>query len=165
MSLLVVNDVLSVRRISSTYNTDRFNSFAKEAEDVHLRGLLGHALYLDLITNPTKPDYVKLLNGEIYKFNGQNIKFYGLRVYLAYAWLFINATEGDEFQTNSGTMNFNDSANFKKSPDKVTLRKYQDTMIAYKNNAIDYLNTKSGTFPLWLGNNKTLQGSFVFKRV
>lgn len=162
MILLTKEKVIEVRAISTTFNQTRFDSFAKEAQDVHLRQFLGDALYYDLITNPTSASNVLLLNGEAYDLNGDTVQFFGLYTYLAYAWLFINAVEGDDFQSNIGTVNFNQQNQFTERPKgkSHTLKKYQDSIIIYRNNAIDYLNEKSDIYPLWRGNDKKKRGSY-----
>ena len=165
MTLLTQERLSQTRKISKTFNSDRFNSFEKEARDVHLRLLLGDALYSDLISNSTDEKYVTLLNGEDYvNSQGDTVIFYGLLEYLSYAWLYINAVEGDDFQSNIGTVNFNQQNQFTQRPGgkSYTLKKYQDSMIIYKNNSIDYLNVKNNTYQLWEGNNKDSRGKFQF---
>lgn len=161
--LLKQADILAIRRISSTINADRFNSFAKEAEEVHLRMLLGDALYLDLISNIEDAKYVTLLAGENYKKpDGFWVKYFGLKIYLAYAWLFINTIEGDEFQANIGSINFNQqNAPLVKGKSNASA-KYQDSMIIYKNNIIDYLNENAETYPLWQSTNREPRGKYTF---
>ena len=165
MTLLTQERLRQTRRISTTFNQDRFDSFEKEARNVHLRGVLGDALYTDLINNSTEEKYQKLLAGEDYtNQSGDTVIFYGALEYLAYAWLFINAVEGDDFQSNIGTVNFNQQNQFTQRPGgkSFTLKKYQDSMIIYKNNIIDYLNVNKNTYPQWEGNNKDQRGKFQF---
>lgn len=164
MALFSKTDVEAIRKISSSFNQERFDTFAKEAEDVHLRMMLGDALYADLQANPTDAKYITLLDGEDYLNDGKTIKYFGLKTFLAYAWLYINAVEGDDFQSNIGTVNFNQQNQFTQRPagKSYTLKKYQDTMVIYRNNAIDYLNEKASTYPLWEGNDKQKRGRFQF---
>jgi hypothetical protein len=165
-NLLTVAEVQKVRRISTTWATggqlERFNAFALEAQDVHLRQFLGDALYLDLITNPTEAANAKLLTGETYEnAAGEDVKYFGLYTFLSYAWLFINAVEGDDFQANIGTVNFeNAGRTIQPKAKSYTLKKYQDSMTIYRNNAIDYLNEKASDFPLWKGNKKLKRGKY-----
>lgn len=159
MILLTQEEVRKVRRVSTTFDQERFEAFAREAQDTHLRMFLGDSLYLDLLNNSSSASYTTLLNGEDYTKDGETVRFFGLYTFLSYAWLFINAVEGNEFQSNSGTVNFTDTANFK-IPKSNSGKKYQDSMIIYRNNAIDYLNEKQSIYPLWKGNNKEKRGSF-----
>ncbi|GAG29152.1 unnamed protein product [marine sediment metagenome] len=158
MPLFQLSDVQAVRDVSQIYDTARFNTFAQSAQDEQLRVWLGDALYLDLVTSPSDAKYVTLLDGETYTKNGKVIKFYGLKKYLSFVWLSINAIEGDDFQAEIGTINFNQpNTSFPKSK-SVTSKKYIADSIVYKNNAIDYLNEKKSTYTLWEGgasDNKT----------
>ena len=153
MALITIADVQTVRRIDKTFNSERFDTFAQSAQDEFLRVWLGEALYLDLITNPTSAENAKLLDGENYVKNGDTIKFFGLKKYLAFIWLAIFADEGDEFQANIGTVNFNPSNPTHHMPKtkKVTGENYRSKAILYKNNAIDYLNENFANYPLWDG--------------
>ena len=161
MPLLTIDKLIDIRRISTTFNQDRFDSFAKEADDVHLRLLLGDSLYLDLINNTTDAKYITLLNGEDYVKSGETVRYFGLYPFLSYAWLFINSVEGSEFQSNIGTVQFNQqNQNTNRPPNKSSGKKYQDSMIIYRNNIIDYLNCNKNTYTLWKGNDKENRGKF-----
>lgn len=167
MTLLTQERLRQTRAISRTFEQARFECFEKEARDVHLSGVLGNALYTDLISNSTDAKYITLLEGENFIKDGKTIIFHGVLEYLSYAWLFINAIEGDDFQSNIGTVNFNQQNQFTQRPGgkSHTLKKYQDTMIIYKNNIIDYLNEKSNTYPLWEGNSKDDRSKFIFASI
>ena len=162
MPLITKADVQGVRKISTTFDQNRFDTFAQAAQDHNLRIWLGDALYNDLEQNHTDAKYVTLLDGEQYEKDGKTIKFYGLKKYLSYAWLFINAVEGDDFQSNIGTVNFNQEHTSHPKTKSATRNLYQDTMIIYKNNAIDYLNEKSAIYTLWDGYGKDKRGKFDF---
>lgn len=159
--LFTIDDVKAVRRISTTFESERFAAFGQEAEEVHLRLFLGDALFLDLKNNPTDAKYATLLDGEDYQLNGELVKFFGLKKFLAYAWLFINAVEGDDFQSNVGTIGFNQERLVYPKSKSHTLKKYQDSMNIYRNNAVDYLNENSATYSLWMGNDKRKRGSAI----
>ena len=166
MPWILQSDVKAIRRISDTFNADRFNSFAQAAQDENLRVWLGDSLYLDMDTNLTDAKYQTLLNGESYLKDGKTIKFFGLKQYLCYSWLFINTVEGDDFQANVGTVNFGQTASMQFPKSKsATMAKYSDSMSIYKNNAIDYLNEKSSTYPLWESTEKSKGSSFRFIRI
>jgi hypothetical protein len=164
MTLLTLERIRQTRGISRTFESTRFDSFEKEARKTHLKQVIGASLYTDLINNPTDAKYVTLLNGEDYVKDKKTIEFSGVLEYLAYAWLFINATEGDDFQSNIGTVNFNQQNQFTQRPGSKsrTFSKYQDAMIIYKNEIIDYLREKKSIYPLWEGNDKDKRGKYIF---
>ena len=167
MTLITLNDVRSVRKISKSFDSERFEAFAISAQDENLRMWLGDALYLDLIDNSETLKYQTLLNGENYLKDGEMIKFFGIKKYLAYIWLSIFAIEGDEFQADIGTVNFNQTQpthNMPKSK-KVTADKYQSSAIIYKNNTIDYLDVKKATYPLWEGGRKDSRSKMKFMSI
>jgi len=141
-----ISDVSKIRKISTSFDPIRFDAFAMVAQDENLRLWLGDELHNDFITNIAEAKHQTLLNGEVY--NGK--KFYGLKQYLCYAWLFINAIEGDDFQSNVGTVNFGQQPNYQHPKGKsLTIDKYSDSMNIYKENAIAYLNEKAAIYPLW----------------
>lgn len=167
MALITLSDVRAVRKISQSFDPERFETFAQSAQDENLRVWLGDALYYDLVENYTDEKYQTLLNGENYVKDGDTIKFFGLKKYLAYVWLSIFAIEGDEFQADIGTVNFNPNqpTHYMPKNKKVTGQKYQSSAIIYKNNCIDYLDVKKTTYPLWDGGLKDFRSKFKFRSI
>lgn len=167
MTLLTISDVRAVRKISMSFDTDRFETFAQSAQDENLRIWLGDGLYYDLIENYTDEKYQTLLNGTNFLKDGDTVKFFGLKKYLAYVWLSIFAIEGDEFQSDIGTVNFNPTqpTHYMPKNKKVTADKYQSSAIIYKNNCIDFLDVNKSTYPLWEGGRKDFRSKMKFRAI
>lgn len=146
------SDVTVIRRIATSFDEDTFNTFALEAQRNYLPTLLGPSLYNDLLTNPTAANNVRLLDGDTYTNpQGYEVQYEGLKVYLAYLWLYTFAREGNFKYSEVGPSQYQDD-----NSQRAGNRSDQDTKKQLGKNAnlqgrgtIDFLMTFRADFPLY----------------
>ncbi len=80
--LITRSDVALYKQISSTVYDDVFDSIVIEAQIQDLAPLLGERLFNDLTNEPD--NYVGLMNGGTYDYNGITYSNYGIKAVLAY---------------------------------------------------------------------------------
>jgi hypothetical protein len=167
--LITIAEVQAYRRISATFNQDRFNSFVMEAQRTNLRGLLGDSLYYAFMADSRASGiYAELLNGKSYVVNAETIQYYGLKPALIYWWLAIATREGDLFQTNVGAVQFvnNPQQSFDTAKEKERIAtNYMQTAQGYANDIIKFLNANSSSYPLWKRLGETNKTNFLTFRV
>lgn len=158
--LLKQSDVEEYRNISNNFNEDKFNSFAKEVQQIQLRELLEDALYKALINDldangdPQTQKYIDLVNGVEYEYNEDTIDYFGLKPFMSYHWLALNLREGDYFAVDYGNVAFQDNEqdNMTKLEQKKIDRinsSYYKNITSYRNNIVQFLNEKDDVYPEW----------------
>ena len=168
-------DVEVYRNISANFNQAKFDAYAVDIQRVPLRELLNDVLYNALINDltvggiPNTERFTKLVDGEEYEYNGDNIEYFGLKPFLSYHWLGLNIREGDYFQADYGNIQFSDNPqdNMTKISQKTIDRinsAYMKYVTSYRNNIAQYLNENSSTYPEWKGKteNKSKTGFNMF---
>lgn len=162
-NLITISDVRNYRQVDEKFNAVRFGAFVTEVQRKNLRNLLGDALYLDFMNDArTSGKYADLLNGKEYTYDGQTIKYYGIKPALVYWWLALATREGDLFLSAVGAFNYsnNPQQNFESAKEKNSVaQSYQETAQGYANDIIKFLDTYSTTYPLWLSNSAEVNKS------
>lgn len=137
--ILQPNEVRSLGRPIGKVADDKLNAFITEAEQLHIKPILGDVLFLDVLTEIKEGGNDKirmLLDGGVYKDgNDRTRSFMGLRVSISYFVYAQNLMSGDIESTRFGSVMKND--------DYSTRISSKERSDAY-NNAIDvakaYLN-------------------------
>ena len=172
--ILKVSDVNEYRTISAQFNSEKFNNFAFDVQQMYLRELLGDALYYQLYVDldasgvPQNEPYITLVNGEEYQIGSDIVIYFGLKTFLSYHWLKKSVLHGDQNFADYGNISFQsnsqDQMQKTSSAEKSLLFKDYDTsIISYRNNISQYLNEKSTDFPKWIGGRSDLNKSgFTF---
>ncbi len=172
--ILTSSDVDFYRKISAQYNSDKFNAFAFDCQQVYLRELLGDALYYELYNDldvygvPQNSPYTELVDGETFSDGTDTIIYFGLKPFLAYHWLKKALIHGDQFFADYGNISFSDNPqdHMQKqnaSEKRLIISDFDTAIISYRNNIVEYLNEKSNTFDKWEGKREDLnKGSFTF---
>lgn len=95
--ILQPNEVRTLGRPIGKVADEKLNAFITEAEQLHVKPILGDELFLRLLEEPEPSDDIKtLLYGGIYKDkNGVTHSFTGLRVALSYFVYAQNLMSGD----------------------------------------------------------------------
>lgn len=146
-------DVTVIRKISKSFDTSTFDTFALEVQRNYLPKLVGPSLYNDLLVDPGSANNLRLLDGEVYT-NNQNEKilYEGLKTYLAYLWLYTFAREGNLKFSEVGPSQYQDD-----DSKRAGNRSDQDTKKQMGKNAnflgretIDFLVDNKDDFPLFI---------------
>ncbi len=165
--LIALSDIREYRDVDVNYDPVRFTGFLNEVQNVDLRELLGDALWLDFFENLTDANYLLLLNGENYIYNGDTVHYPGLKPYLVWTWLNILPLEGNVHHTQSGDVSY--LRDVTSPPSKAALNQakenYKKNMLVEQNKIVQYLNTKSSEYPLWVGKRQTDQTGLNFSFV
>jgi hypothetical protein len=70
--------VAATLQVAIGYDATEFDAFIREAQDFDLKPMLPEKFYFDMLKNATNPNYVKLLSGGDYEFEGITITFRGI---------------------------------------------------------------------------------------
>lgn len=165
-ALISISNIREYRSVSLQIETTRFNDFVMDVQRSDLRQLLGDSLYYDFMNDDrTSGKYKDLLDGKTYEYNGETIKFYGVKPFLCYLWLALFTREGDNFQSNSGNIQFvnNQVQNLQylqAREKKEREQSYRESATIYENDIIKFLNTYSSTYTLWKGDTEKKLTSF-----
>lgn len=167
--LITQADVREYRQIDANFDQNRFNSFCNDVQRKSLRGLLGDALYYDLMSDSrVAGKYKDLLDGKDYQYAGNTIHFYGIKPILCYWWLAIAAREGDLFLSSIGAIQFvnNPQQNFESSKSKERISsEYSATAQMFTNDLIQFLGQHNSIYPLWQGGQETRKNNFTSFRI
>lgn len=152
MALLTLSDIQAYRAISGNINaSERLLPYVDEAQQVDLEPFLGEAFYYDLISHTTQQKYVDLMNGKVYTYGNNSVKFAGLKPLLAY-WSYARFIEGQ--QLNATSFGFVTKKTEYSEPvtqktiDKVAANARQ-VAAKYQSGAIMYLDSNTNLYPLW----------------
>jgi hypothetical protein len=109
-------------------------------------------------------NYVSLLNGSLYTNSEGQLRFNGLRPFIAWKLLAIFLTDGNVKHSDVGNIsivspNFERPSNAALNAAKST---YLQNSVREENNIIDYLNYNSVLFPLWNSKQKENIENFNF---
>ncbi len=152
IKLITREDVIPIRKIGKSFDLPTFDTFVLEVQRNYLPRILGASLYVDLIENPTATNNLRLLDGEIYTDNrGEKVIYEGLKVYLAYLWVYAFAREGNVKYSEVGQSQYQDD-----NSERAGNRSDQDTKIQLGKNAnfqgretIKFLTDNRNDFPLF----------------
>lgn len=168
--ILKTSDVNEYRTISEQYDSDKFNNYAFDIQQVYLRELLGAALYYQLYNDlnasgvPQNAPWITLVDGESYTEGDDIIDYFGLKPFLAYHWLKKAVIHGDQLFADYGNISFvnNEQDHMQKassSEKKMLVADYDTAIISYRNDIVRYLNEKSVDFKKWEGRRENLNKS------
>lgn len=147
--LVTIANVQTVRALASSYDQDKFNSYLREVQREYVRLLIGNELYIDLLANTTAENYAELLDGVAYESDGNQISFYGLRMYIIYMWLYLYSKEGGIVYSETGKSEF-DFSEVKKPSSGLTqdvISQFQFKAKIYADQVIKYLEDNATKFP------------------
>jgi len=83
MQLLITrSDIAKYKQISKTSHDEKLNEQILDAQILDLQPLLGERLYNKIVNAPA--DYLELLNGGTYEYDGLSYTNYGLKMVLSY---------------------------------------------------------------------------------
>lgn len=150
-ALFTITDVRGYREVDANFSTVRFASYLKEVQEVHLKNLLGQALWYDLFIHITDTKYTELLGGKVYTYNLESIYYPGLKPWLVWNWLLKNIHEGNINHTNRGTLQFNPETAIQSEKYQIqqTIGAYQLNIKTEENNIKRFLNENYTNYPLW----------------
>lgn len=147
-------DISGYRQISDTAYDKVLNQHINDAQFVDIQRLLGSDFYNDMIRNSTNANYVALLDGGDYAYQGITYSNYGLKAVLVHYFYARYVMFGDKTDTPFGfveklTPNSQgvDIAN-KKSLSKDS----KDIAFNYWENVKDFLDRNADDYPLWKNN-------------
>jgi hypothetical protein len=157
------SDIL-IYRPTADLDDDRIKPYILEAQRLDLRPVLNDALYYDFVNefddsgDDMYANYLLLLNGTTYVYQGNTIQFDGVKPMLAYYALarFVTAN-----QTNITRFGLTVKTTQQSTPAdgmaiKTLVNELRSAAIGYQTQVIQYLTEKSSTFTLYpLGGDST----------
>lgn len=156
--LISKEDVNDIRAFSDTFDKPKFDAWVKDIQRTQLSQILGKALWTDMFNNLGDAKYIKLIDGEQYT-NNQNelIDFFGLKPFLSYHFLALFMSEGSLNFSNTGAKTFDEEQSSFAMVEGIRNR-YKEQAVQFGNYVITYLEDNSTTYPLWKSkarNNRT----------
>lgn len=162
--LITLDDVRNYRDVDKSYSTVRFSGFLKEVQEGDLRNLLGDSMWYEAFNTDFAAPYNVLLTGEPYTYNNETVFFDGIKPFLVWAWLSKLPLEGNVHHTQSGDVSY--MREVTSQPNKAALSQakenYKKNILIERNKIIQYLDTKSDNFPLWVPKNKQNESNYQF---
>lgn len=139
--------------IAHKVDFERFVSSILKAQRGEIRSFLGRGLYRDLHVNQSDANYVSLLDGGTFTWQGQTVDFFGLKpaiVFYAYAH-FMN--DNDLRVTRTGNKILQSDVSEQATPEMMEAE-YQKALNDASKYLIEtamYLDSNASTYPLWKG--------------
>lgn len=86
MPILLINKakVAEKLQVAIGYSDTEFNAFINEAQEFDFKPLVQEDFYFDLLAKKEQPEYVKLIDGRTYIYNGRAYNFQGIATVLSY---------------------------------------------------------------------------------
>ena len=130
---------------------NEYEKFIEQAQDFDLKELVCEEFFYDLLKNKAEPNYVKLIDGGEYEYNGNNYSFKGLAGVLSF---FSYA----RFQLESPAVSTSFGMQFKTTPNStpVPLEERRNTYYQKKSQAnklmedvVKFIERNITDYPLW----------------
>ena len=150
--------------LPSHIDFERFTVSILKAQRGEIRSFLGRGLYRDLHVNQTDANYISLLTGGTYSYQGATVDFFGIKpaiVLYAYAH-FINDNDLRVTRTGNKVLQSDVSENATPAMMEAEYQKALNDASQYLRETADYLTDKASTYPLWQGRqNRATMGTVV----
>lgn len=149
--LIDKTDILKFREISKSVRDAKINPYIDDAQNLDLRPMLGRKLYFDLVENRTDPKYIKLMEGGVYQFKGEDYYFAGLERVLSiltYARYILFGSGSDTpfgYVNKSGT----DSTPVPVSTKRDIYTEDRRAASEYFQDVANFLDRNPEDYPLW----------------
>jgi len=156
MPTLLINraDIAEYVQISDTVYDNILNKFIQQAQFADIQRLLGADFYNDLIRNSTEANYVTLLDGGDYVYNGVTYTNEGLKVVIIHYFEARYKISGSNVDTPFGLVIKTDpnSTNVDLPSRKTESKEAKNMAFNYWENVKLFLDRNSDDYPLWKTN-------------
>ncbi|MFD2961621.1 MULTISPECIES: DUF6712 family protein [Olivibacter] len=168
--LITLSDFTGLVDVSSNINAERrVNTHIKNAQKFDLGLMLGEALLYEFIkyiksyndeiasnpahtATPTEQKYLDLLNGKIYKLNGNDVAFEGVKpalVYYSHARILVN--QNIHTTATNIAKKLNQYSETAEEKEIIRLKTDAESVAwGYMNDVKTFLNANKSLYPLWL---------------
>lgn len=167
VKLITRDDIAIYRQISDTVYNDVLNQHITDAQFSDLQPLMGMEFYNDLIRNYTDANYVTLLDGGTYEYNGityTNVGVKAVLVHYAYGRYVMFGSQIDTPFSFVEKTN-QDSQRVSTEAKKVTAKMNQQVAYSYWENVQLFLERNSSDYPLYESNCINKNRSFRISRI
>lgn len=154
MPLITLAQIRAVKPLSQNPNSSverRYNSLIEDSEYRDVRTLLGTKLYQDLVQNSGDANYVTLLTGGSYNFDGFDYDNPGLnRVLIEFAYAKI-LFQGSEANTpyGLGVKQYDDTVSTERGRAKELMKEQQNVAQEYWIEVRNFLNRNTSDYEFW----------------
>jgi len=150
-ALITLTDILVYRQIDRQINATNLAGHILSVQRNQLRELLGDNFYYAVLNDVLS--FTTLISGENYTFEGNPAYYFGLKPFIVFHVLSSLLSDNNLKISDAGNINLLDSSFSKASAGEIreARQEYQSQAMNYRNNIIDYLDTKNSTYPLWTG--------------
>ena len=170
MDLLINRDDIGKYRPLAELPHGRIDNFVKESQEIDLAEALGDALYYDFISNycdsshSNYDNYQLLLKGTTYEYNGETIKYHGLKPMLSYFTLSRFILSQQVNYTRFGIVQKTDpnSQPIDSTQIKILSTEMKSIAIKYQTDLVKFLNEKENEYPLYKGDRPRQNTGFKF---
>tara|TARA_R110000822_G_scaffold10646_6_gene40160 strand:+ start:1839 stop:2372 length:534 start_codon:yes stop_codon:yes gene_type:complete len=141
--------------------------FILKAQRSDLKPFLGDALYYDFIENLIDANYVDLLDGVVYSYQGNDIYFNGIKPMLA-AYSYARTLKNIDINVGRGAVVSKSSEQSDKHENTLIYRRKTEAeseALRLQGELEQFLSTKRSDYPLWKDNNKVKKTSFRILKV
>ncbi len=125
--------------------------FILKAQRSDLKPFLGDALYFDFVENITDTNYVDLLDGTTYIYQGNTIYFNGIKPMLA-AYSYARTLKNIDINVGRGSVVSKDTEQSEKHENSIIYRRHTEAKseaLRLQNELEQFLDTKKTDYPLW----------------
>jgi len=168
MALIDLTYLKKFKPISENIDSlERLIPFIDEAERVDLRPFLGDALHYDMMANLTAQKYKDLLDGVVYTYCGNPIRFDGLKPFIAYMGYARFIVKQQMNVTSFGVVHKKNEFS-EPVPQKIVSEDQanaRQVAAVYQTAAVQFLNEKHSVYPLWNCSTKPRKASVIISSV
>lgn len=167
IQLITRSDIAVFTQISDTVYDSVLNQHINLAQFVDVQKLMGVDFYNDLIRNSTDANYISLLDGGDYTYQGITYTNEGLKSVIVHYTYGRYLLLGSQTDTPFGYVEklTNDSQPVDITQKKTTSKMYQTTAFNYWENVKLFLDRNADDYPLWKNSCVTQRGTFRVSKI
>ena len=150
-NLIDRTEIAKYKQISKTVYDDVLNPFISDAQFTDIQPLMGPDFYFDMIQNATDANYVTLLNGGTYTYNGETYTNVGLKAVIAHYTYARYMMFGSQVDTPFGLVEKTNenSLNVSVAGKKTLYKMNQQMAFGYWENVQYFLDRNIADYPKW----------------
>ena len=149
--LLNKSEVQKHLQVSIGYDSERFNRYIREAQEIDFKNLVCEGFYVDLLQNYTSADYQTLLNGGFYTYETDNYENIGLYKVLSYFAFARYAQDSPIVSTSHGRViketPYSSPVDLKQRKDDYS--KYREIAVCYWQSVSNFLERNDDIYTAW----------------
>lgn len=166
-NLITRTDIALFKQISKSVYDDVLNPFISDAQFTDIQPLMGSDFYFDMIANATDANYVTLLDGGPYTYQGEDYTNVGLKAVIVHFSYARYMMFGSQVDTPFGfTEKTNENSNNVSVSGRKTIYKMNQQMAqGYWENVEMFLIRNADDYPKWASGCRPKTGTFRISKI